>query len=57
MRAFTRSANGYIAIDVYSRKDYDPEKVIDFVQELYQPEAIYQSLVSRGMDAHKHRAL
>lgn len=44
----TSAANGFISIDVYSCKVYDPAEVVDFVKNWFDPAEIETQLVHRG---------
>ena len=43
----------YVAIDVYSCKDYDENTVINFVKELFGPERIDKNFVHRGKECQQ----
>lgn len=44
----TSAANQFISIDVYSCKTYDPQAVVDFCQNWFQPSHIETQMIHRG---------
>lgn len=44
----TLTKHDYISIDVYSCKEFDPEKVIEFTKRYFEPKRIERQFILRG---------
>jgi S-adenosylmethionine decarboxylase len=44
----TLSKKNYISIDVYSCKEYDPERVVEFTKRYFEPKKIEKQFILRG---------
>jgi S-adenosylmethionine decarboxylase len=51
----TMTKRNFISIDVYSCKEYDPEKVISFTKKYFAPKRMEKNLLFRGVHYFDHR--
>ncbi len=54
----TLSKNNFISIDIYSCKEFDPKKVIEFTRKYFEPRKLEKRFILRGkhyFDVYKNK--